>query len=250
MKLDGKVAIVTASTDGIGLAIAERLASDGAKVMISSRKQQNVDSALTQLRGKGLTVSGCVCHVANKEQRKKLIEKTVTEFGGVDILVNNAAANPYFGPILNTPESAWDKIFETNLKAPFYMTTEVVPLMEKRGGGSVVFVSSQAGYQPNEFMAAYSISKTAMLGMIKALVPELARSNIRVNGIAPSVIKTKFSKALWTSDQSDGIKSTIPLQRFATPEECAGIVSFLASSDASYITGDTVLVNGGLPARL
>ncbi|XP_045194918.2 dehydrogenase/reductase SDR family member 4-like [Mercenaria mercenaria] len=251
-KLTGKVAIVTASSHGIGLSIAERLAEDGAKVMISSRKKHNVDKAVQTLKNKGLTVSGVVCHVAKKEHRKKLIEQTVNEFGGIDLLVSNAAVNPIFGPILDTTEEAWDKIFEVNVKSTFFLIKEVVPYMEKEGGGSIVIVSSGVGYIPllgSEFMGAYATSKTSLLGMTKALVRQLARMNIRINCLAPGIIKTNFSEIL-VNQEGEGIMKLIPLNRFGEPHECAGIVSFLLSGDASFITDETVSVTGGASSRL
>ncbi|XP_045192648.2 dehydrogenase/reductase SDR family member 4-like [Mercenaria mercenaria] len=250
-KLDGKVAIVTASTEGIGLAIARRLGQDGAKVMVSSRKQVNVDKTVSQLKSENLDVSAVVCHVAKPEDRSKLIEQTLSQFGGIDILVSNAAANPTFGPILDTEESAWDKIFETNVKASFFLCKEIVPHMEKRGGGSVVFVSSFAGYTPMEFLGPYSVSKTALIGLTKALVPQLSTMNIRVNCVAPGVIQTKFSEQLWKNPAvKDMMLQLIPMKRIGETPEVAGLVSFLSSDDASYITGETTLVTGGIPGRL
>jgi len=250
-RLAGKVAIVTASTEGIGLAIARRLCQDGAKVMISSRKQQNVDKAVEELSAEKLSVAGTVCHVAKAEDRARLIQETISKFGGIDILVSNAAANPFMGQILDCKEPAWDKIFETNVKASFFLCKEVVPHIEKRGGGSVVFVSSIAGYLPFEFLGPYSVSKTALFGLTKALVPQLSSMNIRVNCVAPGVIKTKFSEQLW---KADGVKDlalmTIPVKRFGEPSEVASLVAFLSSDDASYITGECSLVTGGMPGRL
>jgi len=148
-RLEGKVAIVTASTEGIGFAIAKQLAQDGAKVMVSSRKQDKVMDTVVQLEKEpGCTVKGVVCHVAKPEHRKNLIKETLHHFGGIDILVSNAAANPTFGPILEIPEESWDKIFDVNLKSAFLLAKDVIPLMEKKGGGSVVFVSSIGGLQP------------------------------------------------------------------------------------------------------
>ncbi|XP_070196495.1 dehydrogenase/reductase SDR family member 4-like isoform X1 [Littorina saxatilis] len=250
-KLAGKVAIVTASTDGIGLAIAKRLCQDGAKVMISSRKQKNVDTVVQQLRGENLEVAGVVCHVAKKADRAKLIDETVKQFGGIDILVSNAAANPYYGALLNTPEEAWDKIFDTNVKATFMLCQEVVPHLEKRGGGNIVLVGSTAAYSPAGLIGAYSISKTALLGLTKALAPELANSNIRINCLAPGIIRTKFSQALTENDMaSDVALQQIPMHRFGTTEECAGATSFLVSDDSSYMTGETIVVSGGMASRL
>ncbi|XP_060575583.1 dehydrogenase/reductase SDR family member 4-like [Ruditapes philippinarum] len=250
-KLNGKVAVVTASTSGIGLAIAERLAEDGAKVMISSRKQENVDKAVEMLKDKGLDVSGVVCHVAKKEQRHRMIKQTMKEFGGIDLLVSNAAVNPIFGPILNATEEGWDKIFEVNVKSTFFLIKEVVPYMEKRGGGSIVIVSSVSGYIPvgSTHTGAYSTSKTALIGLTKVLAEQFAAMNIRVNCIAPGLIKTKFSELLVKADGKK-ILDSIYLKRFGEPFECAGITSFLLSSDASFITGETVAVSGGVVARL
>ncbi|XP_053388668.1 dehydrogenase/reductase SDR family member 4-like [Mercenaria mercenaria] len=216
-KLTGKVAILTASSYGIGLSTAERLLEDGAKVMISSRKKENVDKALQTLKNKGLTVSGVVCHVAKKEHRQKLIEQTLKEYGGIDLLVSNAAVNPIFGPILDSTEDGWEKVFEVNVKSTFFLIKEVVPYMEKRGGGSIVIVSSVSGYIPaigSEFTGAYSTSKTALLGMTKALARQLARMNVRVNCVAPGLIKTKFSEAL-VSQEGEEIRKLIPLQRLS-----------------------------------
>ncbi|XP_025115901.1 dehydrogenase/reductase SDR family member 4-like isoform X1 [Pomacea canaliculata] len=250
-RLAGKVAIVTASTEGIGLAIARRLAEDGAKVMISSRKQKNVDAALQSLRSQNLQVSGIVCHVSKEDDRAKLIEETVKQFGGIDILVSNAAANPAYGSLLDTSEDAWDKIFDTNVKATFLLCKEVVPHIEKRGAGVIIIVSSIGGYHPLSLIGAYSISKTALLGMTKALAPELAARNIRVNCIAPGIIQTRFSEALWKNDVASEIAlQQIPLQRFGTPEDCGNVVSFLVSEEAKYITGETVVVAGGMSSRL
>ncbi|XP_061174290.1 dehydrogenase/reductase SDR family member 4-like [Saccostrea echinata] len=252
-RLAGKVAIITASTDGIGYSIAERLGQDGVKVMISSRKQKNVDSSLQKLKSLGIEASGLVCHVAKREDRAKMIQKTLDDFGGIDIFVSNAAANPHFGPLLSCSEEAWDKIFETNVKATFMLCKEIIPHMEKRGGGSIVIVSSIGGYQPSPVIGAYSVSKTALLGLTKALVHECSPRNIRVNGIAPGVIKTRFSEQLWKDEEStisQMAKNMTPMKRFGEPKECAGTVSFLVSDDASYITGETILVTGGIDARL
>nr|XP_033781580.1 dehydrogenase/reductase SDR family member 4-like 2 isoform X4 [Geotrypetes seraphini] len=146
--LADKVALVTASTDGIGLAIARRLAQDGAKVMLSSRKQENVDKTVAQLRAENLNVKGTVCHVGKEKDREGLVVKAVEEYGGIDILVSNAAVNPFFGNILDSTEEVWDKILDVNVKATFLLVKKVVPHMEKRGGGSIIIVSSLAAYLP------------------------------------------------------------------------------------------------------
>ncbi|XP_077982225.1 dehydrogenase/reductase SDR family member 4-like [Glandiceps talaboti] len=250
-RLEGKVAIVTASTDGIGLAIVRKLAQDGAKVMLSSRKQQNVDAAVNQLKSENLNVSGVVCHVGKEDHRTKLIEETVKQYGGIDILVSNAAVNPTFGPVLDTPEQAWDKIFDINVKATFLLVKAIVPHIEKRGGGAIVLVSSIGGYNPSQFLAAYGTSKTAMFGMTRGLMQECADLNIRLNCIAPGLIQTRFSEALWKDPSAREMAlSTIPMRRLGQPSECAGAVSFLCSDEASFITGETIVIAGGVFSRL
>ncbi|XP_057370050.1 dehydrogenase/reductase SDR family member 4-like [Daphnia carinata] len=250
-KLDGRIAIVTASTDGIGFAIAKRLAADGAQVVVSSRKQKNVDAAVAKLKMEGLTVTGMVCHVGLKEDREKLIEKTVSLFGGLDILISNAAVNPVFGPVLSCPEDAWDKIFDINVKTAFLLAKSAVPHMEKRGKGSIIFISSIAGFQPFSALGAYSVSKTALLGLTKVLAQEVGHSGIRVNCIAPGVIQTKFSSMLVDNDAvRNKVLEGIPLQRIGQPEDMGGLASFLCSDDASFITGENIIAAGGAQSRL
>ncbi|XP_004694679.1 PREDICTED: dehydrogenase/reductase SDR family member 4 isoform X1 [Condylura cristata] len=249
--LANKVALVTASTDGIGFAIARRLAQDGAHVVVSSRKQQNVDRAVAALQGEGLSVTGTVCHVGKAEDRERLVATAVKLHGGIDILVSNAAVNPFFGNLMDATEAVWDKILDINVKATALLAKAVVPEMEKRGGGSLVIVASIAAYSPFPGLGPYNVSKTALLGLTKNLANELAQKNIRVNCLAPGLIKTNFSSVFWTDKaREDSIKEIMRIGRIGKPEECAGIVSFLCSEDATYITGETVVVGGGTPSRL
>ncbi|XP_059860794.1 dehydrogenase/reductase SDR family member 4-like isoform X1 [Delphinus delphis] len=249
--LENKVALVTASTDGIGFAIARRLAQDGAHVVVSSRKQKNVDRAVAMLHGEGLSVMGTVCHVGKGEDRERLVATAVNLHGGVDILVSNAAVMPFFGNLMDVTEEVWDKILDINVKATALITKAVVPEMEKRGGGSVVIVASVGAYRPFPGLGPYNVSKTALLGLTKNLAVELAQSNIRVNCLAPGLIKTSFSRMLWDDQETlESLKATMQIKRIGKPEDCAGIVSFLCSEDASYITGETVVVAGGMPSRL
>ncbi|MBN3296801.1 DHRS4 reductase, partial [Amia calva] len=249
--LSGKVAIVTASTDGIGLAAARSLAQRGASVMVSSRKEENVERAVKQLRSENLSVSGTVCNVGDAEHRDCLVTATVQQFGGVDILVSNAAVNPFFGHMLDCGEDAWDKIMDINVKTAFFLTKLVVPHMEKRGGGSIVFIASIAGYQPFTGLGPYSVSKTALLGLTKALTPELSPYNIRVNCVAPGLIKTRFSSAIWKNeDVAEEFLKQQSIQRLGVPEDVGGVVAFLCSSDAAFITGETIPVAGGMNCRL
>ncbi|ROI46734.1 Dehydrogenase/reductase SDR family member 4 [Anabarilius grahami] len=208
--LSGKVAIVTASTDGIGLAAAEALGQRGAHVVVSSRRQTNVDKAVSLLRSKNIQVIGTTCNVGMAEDREKLINMTVEQCGGVDILVSNAAVNPFFGNILESTEEVWDK-----------------------------------GLGP------YSVSKTALLGLTRALAPDLAQSNIRVNCVAPGIIKTRFSSALWENEGvlEEFLKQT-SIKRLGQPEDIGGVIAFLCSDEASYITGETITVTGGMNCRL
>ncbi|XP_078389809.1 dehydrogenase/reductase SDR family member 4 isoform X2 [Cetorhinus maximus] len=248
--LSGKVAVVTASTQGIGLAIARRLARDGAQVMISSRKQASVDKALEQLRAEGLDALGTVCHVGKREDREALVRRTERRHGAIDILVSNAAVNLFMGRALDCSEEAWDKTFEVNVKAVFLLTKLVVPHMEQRGRGSIVLVGSIAGYRPFPTIGPYGVSKTALLGLTKVLADELAPANIRVNCLAPGLI-TQFSSALWSDDSfRRRFEAAITLRRTGEPEDCAGVVSFLCSRDAAYITGETITVAGGFHCRL
>lgn len=250
-KLDGKVAIVTASTDGIGFAIAERLGLDGAKVMVSSRKEKNVASAVEKLKSQGIICEGTPCHVGLASDRSALVAKTVQVFGGIDFLVSNAAANPHLGSVLDCSEEAWDKIFDINVKAALMLTQLTVPHMVERGGGAVIYVTSIAGYTPINLLGAYSVSKTALLGLTKVVAGAVADDNIRVNGIAPGMIKTKFSSVLRQQDEiAEATLATIPAGRFGEPSEIASVASFLCSNDAAYINGETIVAAGGMTSHL
>lgn len=249
--LAGKVAIVTASTDGIGLATAQALGKKGAHVVVSSRRQANVDRAVALLQSQDIQVTGTTCNVGIGEDREKLVELTLQKYGGIDILVSNAAVNPFFGNTLDSTEEVWDKILSINVKAAFLLTKLVVPHMEKRGGGNVVFVSSIAGYQPMAGLGPYSVSKTALLGLTRVLAPELAATNIRVNCVAPGIIKTRFSSALWQNeDIMEEFNRQLSIKRAGNPSEIGGVVAFLCSEEASYITGETITVTGGMSGRL
>ncbi|XP_076662181.1 dehydrogenase/reductase SDR family member 4-like [Halictus rubicundus] len=249
-RLQGKTAIVTASTDGIGFAIAKRLAQEGAKVVVSSRKESNVKKAVEQLKSEGLEVSGVICHVGKKEDRKNLFDKTKEEFGGLDILVSNAAVNPVFSTLFETPEEAWDKIFDINVKSSFLLMQESLPLLRESKSPSMILVSSIAAYQQITALGAYAISKTALLGLNNVAAAALASEGIRVNCIAPGIIKTKFSQPLVQGDVGEATMSTIPMQRFGVPDEIASVAAFLASDDAAYITGETIAATGGMQSRL
>ncbi|KAK9089772.1 hypothetical protein Scep_028854 [Stephania cephalantha] len=255
-RFEGKVAVVTASTQGIGFSIAERLGLEGASVVISSRRQKNVDEAAEALRKKGIEVLGLVCHVLNAEQRKNLIEKTVEKYGKIDVLVSNAAVNPSVSTILETKESVLDKLWEINVKAAILLLKDAAPHLKK--GGSIVLISSIAGYQPDSGLAMYGVTKTALLGLTKALAAEMA-PEIRVNCVAPGFVPTHFSDFL-TSNESivsasqannkNGLLERTLLKRLGTTNDMAAATAFLASDDASYVTGETIIVSGGMQSRL
>ncbi|KAL2733292.1 dehydrogenase/reductase SDR family member 4 [Vespula maculifrons] len=250
-RLEGKVAIVTASTEGIGYSIAKRLAQEGAKVMISSRKESNVKKAVNKLLEEGLFVAGTVCHVGKAEQRKKLFDETKSVFGGLDILISNAAVNPQVGAVLESEEEVWDKIFDINVKCTYLLMKESLPLLKDSKSPSITIISSISGYQPFKLLGVYSVSKTALLGLCKAAAENLSTYGIRVNCIAPGIIETKFSEPFHKSETVNAaIIEKIPLGRIGKPDEISGIAAFLASDDASYITGETIVASGGMQSRL
>lgn len=249
--LADRVAIVTASTKGIGFAIAKRLGLDGAKVVVSSRKENNVKSAVHSLRMEGIDVDGVVANVSSDVDRKQLMEFALERFGKLDILVSNAAVNPHYGDLMTVTDTQWEKLLSVNVKAALLLCQDALPHLEKSGNGNIVFVSSVAGYSPIEGIGAYSIMKTALLGISKSLSQSLAHRKIRVNTIAPGIIRTDFSKAI----REDGPKQfdvdrLIPIGRYGEADECAGAVSFLVSDDARYMTGETIGINGGMQARM
>ncbi|KAA3478759.1 tropinone reductase-like 3 [Gossypium australe] len=247
-RFEGKVAIVTASTQGIGFGIAQRLALEGASVVISSRKQKNVDEAVEKLKAKGIHALGVVCHVSDAQQRKNLINKTIEKYGKIDVIVSNAAVNPVNVPMLQTKESILDKLWETNVKASILLLQDAAPHLQK--GSSIIFVSSYGGYHPQPSMAMYGVTKTALLGLTKALAAEMA-PNVRVNCIAPGFVPTRFAAFVTANEATKkSFEDKTLLKRLGTPEEIAAATAFLASDDASYMTGETIIVAGGTPSRL
>ncbi|MFS8015559.1 putative short-chain dehydrogenase/reductase SDR, NAD(P)-binding domain superfamily [Helianthus anomalus] len=247
-RFEGKVAIVTASTQGIGFSIAERLGLEGASLVISSRRQRNVDEAVKKLEAQGIDVLGLVCHVSNAQQRKDLIEQTVQKYGKIDVVVSNAAANPSVDAILDTQESALDKLWEINVKTSILLLKDASPHLTK--GSSIVFISSISAYQPPPAMAMYGVTKTALLGLTKALATEMA-PHTRVNCVAPGTVPTHFASFITDNDTiRNSIMEKTPLKRLGTPEDMAAATAFLASDEASYITGETIVVAGGMTSRL
>jgi dehydrogenase/reductase SDR family member 4 len=244
--LKGKVAILTGASKGIGEAMAYILAEAGAKVVVSSRKQEAVDEVANEMKAKGYEATAIACHVGEMAQLKHLADKTIEMYGGVDILVNNAATNPVFGPILNTDESAFDKIMQVNVKAPFELAKLCYPSMKARGGGSIINISSIGGLSPEPLLGIYSVSKASLVMLTKVMAKEWGRDNIRANVVCPGLIQTKFSEALWKNEEmlQKSVKH-LPIARIGQTEDLAGVALFLASDASAYVTGAVYTVDGG-----
>ncbi|KAI6205964.1 hypothetical protein M3Y94_00851600 [Aphelenchoides besseyi] len=252
-RLNGKVAVITAATLGIGLATAERLGHEGCRVVISSRKQKNVDEAIRSLVASGLkqeNVVGIECHVGNEAHRQRLLDFAVKSFGKIDFLINNAGINPSFGWLTELQESEWNKLFDVNVKAAFLLTRAVVPIMKQNGGGCVIFNASTGAYQPPPMIAAYGLTKTALLALTKTLATELAPFNIRINAVSPGLIRTKMSQPLLESETIKEEGGVNDMKRVGDPHEVAAAISYLVSNDASYVTGESMIVSGGTDSRL
>lgn len=245
-RLDGKVAIVTGASKGIGEAIARGLAQQGARVVVSSRKQEAVDALAQDFIHHGLVAKGIAAHMGDMEQVRQLLEKTVEAFGGVDIIVNNAAINPVFGPLLQTDLKTFDKIMEVNVKGPMELSRIAHPVMKERGGGSIIHISSIEGIRPGQGLGLYSISKSTLIALGKVQAKEWGPDHIRVNIICPGLVKTKFSEALTSNEK---ILATVlraqALPQVAIPEDIAGLALFLASPAASFCTGGIFTADGG-----
>ncbi|MFW6051319.1 MAG: glucose 1-dehydrogenase [Myxococcota bacterium] len=246
-RLENKVAIVTGASRGIGQAIAEAMAREGARVVLASRKQEALDQVAEGIRSAGGTALPLACHTGKEDQVDDLMKKAVAEYGQVDVLVNNAATNPYFGPMLDIDWGAWDKTFEVNLKGYFAATRAVVRHLQERGGqGSLVNIASVVGMMGAPFQGVYAMTKAAVISMTKTLAVELGGAGIRVNAIAPGLIETRFSQALTSNDEiKQHVLDRCAIKRVGRPEEVAGAAVYLASDEASFVTGTTLTVDAG-----
>lgn len=245
--LTGRVAIVTGGSRGIGEAIAMALAEAGAKVALSSRKIEGLNAVKEKIEAAGGEAICIPAHMGKTESLQGIVDGTLEAFGTVDVLVNNAATNPIFGPMMETAdEGAWDKIMDVNVKGVFFLTKAVVKVMLEKGKGSIINVSSEAAVKPTPFLGIYSISKAAVDMVTKSFALELGGQGIRVNGIAPGLVKTHFSQALWSNDMiKQAAESKIPRGSMGLPEEMGSIALFLASDASSFINGQTVIADGG-----
>ncbi|WP_339699465.1 glucose 1-dehydrogenase [uncultured Roseivirga sp.] len=245
-ELKEKVAIITGASKGIGKYIAMALAQQGATVVVSSRKLGAVAEVAEEFKSKGLEAVAFPCHMGDDEQIKALVDSTIKNLGGIDIIVNNAAANPVFGPVQEAGDEAFDKIMDVNVKGPLNLAKYAYESMKGRGGGSVINISSIEGITPGHGLGLYSVSKAALIQLTKVLAREWGRDNIRANAICPGLIDTKFSEALTSNEKIMKVvmmKQALPM--LAQPEDIAGLALFLASDASKFVTGAVISADGG-----
>jgi len=245
-ELDGKVALITGSSKGIGLALAEVLAEYGAKVVVSSRSQDSVDEVAKNLRAKGHTVMAQACHVGDSEQRKILVNKTIETYGCIDILINNAAINPVFKGLESMSEEIYDKMMNVNLKAAFDLSNLCFPYLKDSKGSSIINIASVEGLKPSFGLGLYGVTKAALIMLTQVQAKEWGKYGIRSNAICPGLIQTKFSSALWQNETiMKQVVKELPAGRMAQPQELTGLAVYLASDAGSYSTGGIYTVDGG-----
>lgn len=244
--LTNKIALVTGASRGIGEAIAKLLAEQGAHVIVSSRKSDDCDTVVKEITDAGGSAETLACNIGNMEHIEAAFTSIREKHGRLDILVNNAAANPYFGHILDTDLGAFNKTVEVNIRGYFFMSVAAGKLMRDNGGGSIVNTASINGFKPGPMQGVYSITKAAVINMTKSFARECAEHNIRVNALLPGLTKTKFAGALFSNEAiHQAALSTIPMHRHAEPGEMAGTVLYLVSDASSYTTGECIVVDGG-----
>ena len=244
--LTGKVALVAGASRGIGEAIAHGLAEHGASVICTSRKLAACEKVADDIRAKGCTASAAELHLGDLSHHDAVLAQIEKDYGRLDILINNGATNPYFGPAHKTPEGAYDKTFDVNLKGPFYLSSKSIPLMLKSGGGSIVNVASIDGIQPGLMRVVYGMTKAALINMTKGLAKEYSRKGVRVNALLPGFTDTKLAAGLKDMPGIDDyLKNNLAIPRMAQPEEMVAAVLFMVSNEASYFTGQGMVVDGG-----
>ena len=245
--VNGKVALVTGGSRGIGESIAKALGQSGATVAIASRKIEGVNEAAERLRALGVTVEAFACHTGKTDQVNALVAAVIARFGKIDVVVNNAATNPHFGPMLTADDAAFDKTFEVNARGYFNVAKAVAKHLVDRGApGSIINVASIMGIAGAPLQGVYGMTKAAVISMTKTLAIELAPSGIRVNAIAPGLVDTRFAAAIVANkDLVDMEAKRTPQARYAQPDEIASAALYLASDAASFVTGQTLVVDGG-----
>ena len=246
LPLHNKVALITGASRGIGLALAKAFVEAGAQTVLSSRRQEALDEVAKALGSDPNSVVPIAAHTGDDQAVSALLNRIENQFGGLDIVVNNAATNPHFGPILTSEMSHWDKTFDVNVKGYFRIIQAAVPLMKKRGGGKIINVASVAGKRPIPGMGVYCVSKAAVLMLTEVLAAELAPHHIQVNAIVPGFIKTRFSQAIWDNPGlHEATLKLIPQRRMADPEELTGLALYLASEASNFVTGASFVIDGG-----
>jgi NAD(P)-dependent dehydrogenase (short-subunit alcohol dehydrogenase family) len=240
LRLDGKVALVTGASRGIGQATAKAFVDAGAQVMLVSRKQDALEAAAKEIGGETAVFAA---NAGEPDQAEAAIRATIEAFGGLDILVNNAATNPYMGPAIDIDEGRYDKTFQVNLRGPFFWTQKAWNLAMKEKGGSVINIASIGGMQYGGHIGVYDNTKAALIHLTGHFAAELS-PKVRVNGIAPGLVKTDFARALWEPAE-DAVAKRMPLRRLGNPEDIANGALFLASDAASWMTGHTLVIDGG-----
>jgi NAD(P)-dependent dehydrogenase (short-subunit alcohol dehydrogenase family) len=238
--LSGRTAIITGASRGIGLAIAQRLAADGANVVLTARKQESADAAAEQVNGSAI---GVAAHAVDEDAAKRCVETTIDRFGSIDILVNNAGTNPAYGPLIEQDHARFAKIFEVNLWAPLLWTSLAVKTWMGEHGGAIVNTASIGGMHQSPHMGLYNATKAALIHVTKQLALELS-PRVRVNAVCPGVVRTRLAEALW-KDHEEILSASTALERVGEPPDVAAAVAFLVSDESSWITGDTMVIDGG-----
>ncbi len=245
--LTGKVALLTGASKGMGLAMATALADHGATVVISARKQDQLDAAAAEIneRGKG-KAHAVSCNVGHKDQLQALVDKTHELAGPIDIVIGNAGVNPYYGPTSEIPDDAYQKTMSANVQSNLWLAQMVVPDMIENGSGSIAFTSSVGAFKPSVKLGTYGMSKLALIGLVRNLAAEFGPKGIRFNAICPGLVRTEFARELWDNPEVEKrIKEDIPLRRLGEPDDFAGLAVFLASDASKYMTGQALTVCGG-----
>jgi NAD(P)-dependent dehydrogenase (short-subunit alcohol dehydrogenase family) len=244
--LRGKVAIITGSSRGIGRAIAVRLAEQGAKVVISSRNAEACEEVVRDIATAGGEAFAHECNISSKKELQALVDVTLSRWGHIDVLICNAAVNPHFGPSIQIEDEVFDKIMESNVRSNFWLCNMVLPQMAQRGGGSIILISSVAGIHGAPSIGVYGLSKAADMALARNICVEWGKHNVRANCIAPGLVRTDFARALWENPKIyDQVVKAYPLRRIGEPDEIAGAAVLLASPAGAFISGQTIVIDGG-----
>lgn len=244
--LTDKVALITGSTKGIGKAIAVQMAKAGARVVISSRKTDACEAVTEEIKATGGEAISLPCNITHLDQMEALVEGTLSQWGRIDSLVCNAAVNPYYGPFIDTPDDAFAKMMQVNVRSNMQLSKLVLPQMVERRDGSIIIISSIAGLKGADFLGIYAVTKAADMQIARNLAVANGQHNVRVNCIAPGLVKTDFARALWENpERLEKVLRTYPLSRLGEPDDIAGAAVFLASRAGAWMTGQTLVIDGG-----